>query len=94
MAADVVTPLDRGLEPDRRPFRGEQRAQRRRSWFIERIGRAKTTEAKVDAAIDLFRATAGDRKIDPVVASAVSEQVVQHLLAASDQIAKTIRRTR
>lgn len=94
MTADVVTPFDRGLEPSRRPFRGEQRAQRRRAWFIERIGRAKTPEAKVDAAIDLFRATACDRKIDPVAAAAVSDQVVQYLLSASDQIAKTLRRTR
>lgn len=94
MAADTMIPMDRGLEPQRKPFRALQRAARRRAWFVERIARAKTPEAKLDAAVDLLRATVADRKIDPAQAATVSEQVVRYLVEAADQLTKTIRRDR
>lgn len=94
MAADVVTPFDRGLEPPRRPHRAGERVKRRRLHFITRIGRAQSTDDKLVAAVDYFRATSKDHAVDPVKAAASTEQLWRALVDHADQLAKTVRRNR
>lgn len=94
MAADTVTPFDRGLQPQRKPFRAEERAKRRHTHFILRIGRAKTSEMKLDAAVDYFRAAAADHRVDPAQISTQTDHLVQALVVAADKLGQTVRRTR
>lgn len=94
MAADVVTPFDRGLEQPRRPHRAEERHRRRRAAFVLRIGRAHSPAAKLDGAVDYFRATAKDHAVDQAQATASLERLERILIDAADALAKTIRRQR
>ena len=94
MAADVVTPFDRGLEPQRKPFKAEERAKKRRLHFITRIGRSRTPVEKLAAASDYLRATVMDPRVDQVKVSAEADRLTHLLIVAADQLAKTIRRSR
>lgn len=94
MVAELVTPMDRGLEPVRRPHRAEERHRRRRAAFVIRIGRAHSPAAKLDSAVDYFRATAKDHAVDQAQATAAFERLERVLIDAADALAKTIRRQR
>ncbi|MFC5268487.1 hypothetical protein ACFPJ1_40815 [Kribbella qitaiheensis] len=94
MAADVVTPFDRGLEPVRKPHRAEERTKKRRAAFIIRIGHSRTPVEKLNAAVDYFRATVMDPRVDQAQVGPHTDHLVQTLIAAADQLAKTVRRTR
>lgn len=94
MAAEVVEPMDRGLEPVRRPFRAEQRAKSRRSLYVVRIGRSQSSADKLNTAIDLFRATAKDPGVDRADADRARDGLTRALIEASDALTKTIRRHR
>lgn len=94
MAADVVTPFDRGLEPKRRPFRAGDRAKKRRAAFVLRFGRAHSPADKLSAATDYFRGTATDHRVDQTQATDAFEQITRLLIDRADALNKTIRRTR
>ena len=94
MVAELVTPLDRGLEPPRKPFRGEDRAKKRRALFVLRIGRAHTPSDKFNAAVDYLRGMAMDPKVDRQQAETTLEHLTRSLIDAGDSLAKTIRRHR
>jgi hypothetical protein len=94
MVAELMTPLDRGLEQPRKPFRAEERAKKRRDHFILRIGRAKTPADKVAAAVDYLRAAMADHRVDPVEIVTQTDHVTHALINAADQLAKTVRRNR
>lgn len=92
MAAEVVA-FDRN--PEREPMRAERRAGQRRIHFIKRIGTATTPREKLDAAIDYYRATISDHRVNADKAGIASEHLADRLVASADQLAKTVtRRTR
>lgn len=93
MVAELVTPLDRGLEP-RRPSRTEGRLKRRRDWFVLKIGRAHTPDEKFTAAADYLRATAADHRVDRDQAETALEHLTRAAIDAADALAKSIRRHR
>jgi hypothetical protein len=90
MAAEVVA--FPAAEPE--PMRAERRAKGRRLHFIKRIGTAVTPREKLDAAIDYYRATIADHRVNPDKAEIATEHLADRLVASADQLAKTIRRTR
>jgi hypothetical protein len=95
MVAELVTPLDRGLEPQPKPRRRDERLKRRRDWFIvKRMGRAKTGDEKFAAAADYLRAMATDHRADRVEADTTLEHLTRTLIDAADALAKSIRRHR
>jgi len=94
MAAEVVVPIDRGVEVKREQTRAEKRAGQRRRLFIERHGRATTPRERLDAAVDYFRGVAADHRVDQVKAAVATEHLAERLVASADQLAKTIRRNR
>lgn len=94
MVAELMTPLDRGLDP-KKPLRRESRLARRREWFIvKRMGRAKTSDEKFAAAADYLRAMATDHRADRTEADTVLEHLTRMAIDAGDNLAKTIRRHR
>lgn len=93
MVAEVVT-LDRGLEPPRKPNRAVERAKRRRAYFVIRIGRAKTPDDKLVAAIDYLRATAKDHAVDQGLTETTLEHLTRVFIDAADALTKSIRRHR
>lgn len=94
MVAELVNPMDRGLEPQRKPHRAEERARRRRAAFVARFSRAKTPGDKLDVAVDYFRATAKDHSIDQAAATTAMDQQARALIDRADQLTKTLRRNR
>lgn len=90
--AEFVGPVDRGLESARQPLKYLERAKRRRDRFIVRIARARTPGDKLNSAMDYFRATAKDPKVDPVKAAVATEHLAERLIDAGDQLARTMRR--
>jgi len=94
MAADTVTPFDRGLEPKRRPFRAQNRADRRRAAFVVRISHARTPAEKLSIAFDYFRGTVTDHRIDDAAKAAACDDLVHHLIERADHLTKTLRRNR
>jgi hypothetical protein len=93
MAAEVVTPFDRAAE-NRESTRAERRGSRRRILFIKRIGNATTPREKLDAAIDYYRATISDHRVNQAKAAIATEHMADRLIASADHLAKTIRRNR
>ena len=94
MVAEVMNPLDRGLEPPRKPLRATERHNRRRALFVARMGRATTPDDKLVAAIDYLRGTAKDHAVDHDQAETTLEHLTRALIDAADNLAKTIRRQR
>ena len=94
MVAELVTPLDRGIEPHRKPLRSEDRAKKRRTLFVIRIGRAHTPRDKFNAAVDYLRGMAKDSAVDREQAETALEHLTRVLIDAGDNLAKTIRRQR
>lgn len=89
MAAEVVVPLDRGT--DREMSRAERRVGQRRVTLIQRIGNAMTPRQKLDAAVDYYRATIADHRVNPDKAAIATEHLADRLIASADQLGKTIR---
>jgi hypothetical protein len=89
MAAEVVVPIDRGT--DREQSRAERRVGRRRIRFIKSIGEATTPRQKLDAALDYYRATIADHRVNPDKAAIATEHLADRLIASADQLGKTIR---
>lgn len=92
MAAEVVAfgrPVD-----EREPMRAERRAAKRRTLFVLRFGQATSPREKLDAAIDYYRATAGDARVNSVKAAIATEYLAERLIASADQLAKTVGRKR
>jgi ribosomal 50S subunit-associated protein YjgA (DUF615 family) len=93
MAAEVVVPFDRGQ--DREPTRGEKAQKRRRLEYIGRqMAQASTPSQKLNVAIDYFRATAADHRVNQAKADIATEHLADRLIASADQLAATIRRNR
>lgn len=92
MAADVMTPMDRGLEP--KPSRDETRFQRRRILMVRRMARAVTPLERFVVALDYFRATVLDKAVRYEDASTATDSLTQLLLDRADQLAKPRRRNR
>lgn len=94
MAAEVVVPFGRPVDPDRELSRAERRHARRRRDFVQRYGTATTPASKLAAAIDYFRGVTADHRVDPVKAGIATEHLADRLIAAADQLAKTVGRKR
>lgn len=95
MAADVVTPFDRGLEPHHGTLtRAQQKAHKSRAAFVIRFARAHSPRAKFDAAADYLRGMANNPGVDHDQAQAGLEQLARLMIDRADQLAKTIRRNR
>lgn len=92
MAADVMTPMDAGLEP--KPSRDETRFGRRRLLMVRRMARAVTPMEKLVVALDYFRATAHDHAVRYEDATRTTDSLTQLLLDKADQLAKPRRRNR
>jgi hypothetical protein len=91
MAAEVVTPFDRGPEPKR----GEKSHSRRRLEFIgRRMPKAHTSREKLDVALDYYRAVVADHRVNQIKAGIATEHLADRLIASADQLANTIRRNR
>lgn len=93
MAAEIIE-LDRGLEPQSKPFRAERRYKQRRDLYVLRIGRSRDRRDKFNHALDLFRAMAKDPSVDHAAADNALAALTQTLVEASDALAKTLRRHR
>lgn len=95
MAAEVVTPFDRGGRDEEELSRREERLERRRVEFIgKRMARAHTSREKLNVALDYFRAMTADYCVDAVKAGIATEHLADRLIASADQLANTIRRSR
>ena len=95
MAAEVVVPFGRPVDEERELNRAERRAAKRRTLFVVRFGQATTPRDKLDAAIDYYRGTAKDHRVNQAKATIATEHLAERLIASADQLAKTItRRTR
>jgi hypothetical protein len=92
MAADVMTPMDVGIEP--KPSRAETRFGRRRILMVRRMAKASTPMEKLIVALDYFRATAHDHAVKYEDAAATTDSLTQMLLDKADQLAKPRRRNR
>lgn len=88
MAAEVVE-LN-AVDPV--PMRAERRAARRRTHFLKRYGQATTPVQKLDAAVDYFRATITDHRVNQTKGDIAVEHLAERLIASADQLAKTIRK--
>lgn len=88
MAAEVVA----FPAAEREPMRAERRAAQRRRHFIQRIGSTSTPREKLDAAIDYYRATIADHRVNPDKAGIATEHLAERLIASADQLAKTVTR--
>lgn len=93
MAAEVVQ-FDRGLEPQRKVFRAEERGARRHNHYVLRISRAHTPGDKLNAAVDLLRAVANDPNIDQADRDSALIGMTSTLIAAAETLGKKIRRHR
>jgi len=91
MAAEVVS---LPVSPEREKSRAERRFARRRADFIGRMAEAQTPRERLDAAIDLFRATIADHSVNPDKATLATDHFTDTLIASADQLAKTVRRQR
>lgn len=92
MAADVMTPMDHGLES--KPSRDENRFGRRRLMMVRRMARAVTPMEKLVVALDYFRGTAHDKAVRDEDAARATDSLTQLLLDKADQLAKPRRRNR
>lgn len=88
MAAEVVA----FPAAEREPMRAERRAAQRRRLFIERTGTAVSPREKLDAAVDYYRATISDHRVNPDKAGVATEHLAERLIASADQLAKTVTR--
>lgn len=88
MAAEVVELRT----TEREPMRAERRAAQRRRLFIERLGATATPLEKLNAAIDYYRGTAADHRVNAEKAAVETEHLADRLIASADRLAKTIRR--
>ena len=94
MVAELVNPLDRGLEPEPKVFRFTKRFARRRDHTNRRLGQAQSPRVKFEIAVDHFRATAKDDAVDREKADTAYEQLMWTLIHAAEALEKTIRRHR
>lgn len=95
MVAELVTPMDRGLDPQRKPLtRAQQQAQKSRAAFVVRFGRAQTARAKLDVAVDYLRGMANNPGVDHDQAQDTLEQLARLAMDRADALAQTIRRHR
>lgn len=94
MAADVMTPMDAGLEPERKPLRSADRFKRRRQHMVRRRAHASTPQDLLEIAFDYFRGMAMDPKIDQRDRDAQCALMAQMLEDRADQLAKPRRRNR
>lgn len=74
------------------PRRIERRNMQRRERFVLRYGKATTPREKLDAAIDYYRATVSDHRVNFAKASTATEHLADRLIASADQLAKTVGR--
>lgn len=88
MAAEVVA----FPAAEREPMRAERRAAGRRRLFIQRLGATTTPLEKLNAAVDYYRGTIADGRVNPAKAEIATEHLVERLIASADQLTKTIRR--
>ncbi|HEY2086227.1 MAG TPA: hypothetical protein VGH54_09410 [Mycobacterium sp.] len=95
MAADTVTPLDRGLDPHQvRLSRLQQKAKKSRAAFVIKFARAHSAREKFDIAADYMRSITNNPGVEHSQAQDALEQLARLMIDRTDQLAKTIRRIR
>jgi hypothetical protein len=95
MVAEVVTPFDRGLDPQHSNLtRAQQKAQKSRAAFVIRFGRAHSPRDKFDVAADYLRGVVNISRVDRDESEAALEQLARAMIDRADALAKTIRRHR
>lgn len=86
----VAEPIE--LAPRPRRFRAAERLQKRRDWFIGRIGNARSGGEKVSAAAGYVTGMLADPRVDRTAADTTADHVARVLMDAGDSLAKTVRR--
>lgn len=95
MVAELVTPFDRGLDPQHTSLtRAQQKAQKSRAAFVIRFARAHSARAKFDVAVDYLRGMTNNASVDRDQAEAALERLARLSMDTADDLAKTIRRHR
>lgn len=95
MVAELVTPMDRGLDPQHSNLtRAQQKAQKSRAAFVIRFGRAHSARDKFDVAADYLRGIVNNPRVDRDQAEDALEQLGRLMIDRADALAKTIRRHR
>jgi hypothetical protein len=93
MAAEVVA-FGRPVSEERELSRAERSHARRRRDFVQKYGAATTPAEKLSAALDYFRGTTADHRVNQIKAGISTEHLAEQLIASADQLAKTVGRKR
>lgn len=93
MVAELVN--YNATEPERKPFKAEERAKRRRAEHIgKRYAEAQTPRQRYDVAIGYFTATIADGRVDQAVVAVALERLARILIDQTEQLTQTLRRYR
>lgn len=94
MAAQVMGVSMPEADDQAETSRAIERADRRRTRFIQKIAATNTPREKLEASLDYYRAVIADQRVNQVKAGTATDHLAERLIASADQLANTIRRTR